>query len=161
MRTMKYTRSIGQKTGMSNSLKKVMPNAISRPFCEDSQNWNSGKRRLNGLYITIKSIQKNTNTDLSALLQRIQQWVFTQNPKIKAWACSLVRHVPIDTRDACVVWTTCTSNPQIHTVHILRSTSKHQVFPIFMLRQSHLILGIILRSCTSFSLRNVHSSLLI
>lgn len=48
-RTKKYMRRIGQKTGMSNTLKNVMKVEIAVPLAHANQNLNSGRRRANGL----------------------------------------------------------------------------------------------------------------
>lgn len=74
IRMMKYMRSIGQNTGTSKSVNKVMPNAMTTPFCEDSQNWNSGRRRLNGL-----AKQKNGYRARSEIHQHQHQHQQEQN----------------------------------------------------------------------------------
>lgn len=47
--TIKYSRRMGQNTGTSNILKKVMPIAISTDLVHECQNLNSGSLLANGL----------------------------------------------------------------------------------------------------------------
>mmetsp|Transcript_1752 Transcript_1752/g.3703 ORF Transcript_1752/g.3703 Transcript_1752/m.3703 type:complete len:98 (-) Transcript_1752:330-623(-) len=49
-KTKKYISRIGQKTGMSNTEKKVMTMDVNVPLVHASQNLNSGRRRANGRY---------------------------------------------------------------------------------------------------------------
>jgi hypothetical protein len=46
--TKKYKSSIGQKTGISKMLKKVMKRLVTTPLVQANQNLNSGNRRANG-----------------------------------------------------------------------------------------------------------------
>jgi hypothetical protein len=50
-KTMKYSSRMGQKTGMSNMLKKVIRKDVSTALMHECQNLNSGSRRANGLRI--------------------------------------------------------------------------------------------------------------
>jgi hypothetical protein len=45
-----YMSRIGQNTGTSKMLRKVMKNAVTNALHERYQNLNSGRRRTNGLY---------------------------------------------------------------------------------------------------------------
>jgi len=48
-RIQKYISKIGQKTGISNTLKKLHTSAMAIAFVVEYQNLNSGSLRINGL----------------------------------------------------------------------------------------------------------------
>ena len=56
-RAMKYKRRMGQKTGMSKTLKKVIKNAVTTARALAHQNLNSGRRRLKGLVVEERVLQ--------------------------------------------------------------------------------------------------------